>query len=128
MFLQPPARKMAEFIDRQQKALLHRLILDRGRIQTSPRSFTRLGLLNQARTCFQPKQSPLSVPLTTGHTANTAGLCFSRIFGKATSIRGKNCSAPFLLSAQSFVHQREIVIFAHISGQRSREAVLAPHQ
>ncbi len=128
MFLQAPARKMAEFIDRRQKALLHRLILDRKRIQTSPRSFTHLGLLNQDRTCFQPKQSPLCVPLTTGHTANTAGLRFSRIFGKTTSIHSKNSSTLFLLSAQGFVHQREIVIFAHISGQRSREAVLAPHQ
>lgn len=77
---------------------------------------------------FSRNNRPSASPLTTGHTANTAGLHFSRIFGKTTSIRGKNSSAPFLLSAQSFVHQREIVIFAHISGQRSREAVLAPHQ
>lgn len=35
---------------------------------------------------------------------------------------------PSFYPPQIFVHQIEIAIFADISGQRSREAVLAPHQ
>ena len=41
---------------------------------------------------------------------------------------GETSCFPSFYPPQIFVHQIEIAIFADISGQRSREAVLAPHQ
>ena len=41
---------------------------------------------------------------------------------------GETSRFPSFYPPQIFVHQIEIAIFADISGQRSREAVLAPHQ